>query len=127
MGKNIAPVQILEISGEKQFSDFIFELDCNHYRPRNNTVKKMNKKDWITLVTVSEWYDDLFHNWLLWYKILNMDMELVVIAEDNSTNIRYSNRSDMTLLHFDMKEVHIGGQKIFIIVKTLPSPWERAM
>ena len=106
MGKNIAPVQILEISGEKQFSDFIFELDCNHYRPRNNTVKKMIKKDWITLVTVSEWYDDLFHNWLLWYKILNMDMELVVIAEDESTKIKYSNHSDMTLLHFDLKKVH---------------------
>ena len=61
--------------------------------------------DWVVVVSVSDWYDDIFQNWLLWYKRLNLDMKTIVIAEDNVTYAKYTNKSDFTTLHFEMEEV----------------------
>ena len=70
-------------------------------------VNSVLADDWVVVVSVSEWYDDIFQNWLLWYKRLNLEMETIVIAEDQVTYEKYSNKSDFTTLHFEMDEVSI--------------------
>ena len=70
-------------------------------------VNSMKTHDWVVIVSVSEWYDDIFQNWLLWYNCLNLDMKTIVIAEDTVTYEKYKNYSDFTTLHFDMGNVSI--------------------
>ena len=53
--------------------------------------------DWVVVVSVSKWYDDIFYNWLLWYKRLDLKMNTIVIAEDIATYEKYSNNSDFTV------------------------------
>ena len=62
-------------------------------------------KEWVVVVSVSEWYDEIFQNWLLWYKRLNLEMETIVIAEDISTYKKYKNCSDFTTMHFELEKV----------------------
>ena len=69
-------------------------------------VNSVVTNDWVVVVSVSEWYDDIFSNWSLWYKRLNLGMETIVIAEDNVTYDKYKNHSDFKTLHFDMDEVY---------------------
>ena len=40
-------------------------------------------KDWVVVVTVSEWYDDMFQNWYFWYEALNLKMKVILVAEDS--------------------------------------------
>ena len=50
-------------------------------------------KPWTTVVTVSRWYDEIFQNWLTWYRMLDLDMNLVMIAEDQETYKKYAQDS----------------------------------
>ena len=68
----------------------------------HNTIET---KNWVVVVSVSEWYDDIFHNWLIWYKRLDLDMKTIVIAEDFVTYKKYENCTDFTTLYFEMEEV----------------------
>ena len=61
--------------------------------------------DWVVVVSVSEWYDDIFQNWLLWYNGLSLGMKTIVIAEDTVTYDKYRNCSHFATLHFDMDKV----------------------
>ena len=72
-----------------------------------NLINPNELYDWVVVVSVSEWYDDIFHNWLLWYQRLNLDMETVVIAEDTTTYEKYNNCTDFTTLQFEMEGVSI--------------------
>ena len=63
------------------------------------------KHDWIVLVTVSHWYDDLFQNWLHWFELLQIDIKLVMIAEDLQTHQKYLNESSFSVLHFALSKV----------------------
>lgn len=88
-----------------------------------NTQHNNLTNEWVVLVTVSEWYDELFQNWLLWYKRLDLSMKTVVIAEDSITYRRYHNQSDFDILYFDMEEVNVMAQhciyrKVFISGRT---------
>ena len=72
--------------------------------------------EWVVVVTVSKWYDEIFQNWLIWYRRLDLGMETIVIAEDSITYDKYRNNSDFTLLQFEVNEVrfchvHIMGEE----------------
>ena len=62
-------------------------------------------KPWTTVVTVSRWYDEIFQNWLTWYKMLDLNMNLVMIAEDQETYKKYSQESAINVMFFDMIDV----------------------
>ena len=64
-------------------------------------------KEWVVVVSVSKWYDEIFQNWLLWYKRLNLEMKTIVIAEDLPTYEKYKNFSDFTTMHFELEEVSV--------------------
>ena len=72
-----------------------------------NLINPNEVYDWVVVVSVSEWYDDIFHNWLLWYQRLNLDMETLVIAEDTTTYEKYKNCTYFTTLQFEMEGVSI--------------------
>ena len=63
------------------------------------------RKDWITLVTVSQWYDDMFQNWWFWYDHLNLGMKVIVIAEDSFILEKYSNHSSFSVMYFGVEQV----------------------
>ena len=65
--------------------------------------------DWVVVVSVSEWYDDIFQNWLLWYNRLSLGMATIVIAEDTVTYDKYRNCSHFTTLHFNMDKVSFSS------------------
>ena len=60
--------------------------------------------DWVSMVTVSHWYDDLFQNWLQWFMNLQLEMDLILVAEDLFTFEKYFN-SSYNVLYFGMKQV----------------------
>ena len=70
-----------------------------------NLINPNEVFDWVVVVSVSEWYDDIFHNWLLWYNRLDLELKTIVIAEDNVIYQKYANCTDFTTLHFEMEEV----------------------
>lgn len=57
------------------------------------------------MVTVSEWYDELFQNWWAWYNVLELDMEIVMIAEDSATYDKYKNENSLNVFYFAGNEV----------------------
>ena len=57
------------------------------------------------MVTVSRWYDEMFKNWWLWYKRLELGMETIVIAEDEWIFQKYQNESSFKLVYFAMEQV----------------------
>ena len=63
------------------------------------------KKEWITLVTVSQWYEDMFQNWWFWYDQLNLGMKVIVIAEDSYILEKYSNHSSLSIMYFGVEQV----------------------
>ena len=65
-------------------------------------IKTKNLEDWVVVVTVSDWYDDIFQNW---YKLLDLDMMMIVIAEDSKTYEKYKNSTYFETIYFDMEEV----------------------
>ena len=54
--------------------------------------------EWITVVTVSKWYDDMFQNWLFWYNLLELDMRVILIAEDRITFEKYAKNKSLQVL-----------------------------
>ena len=67
--------------------------------------KFVSKRKWVTVVTVSDWYADLFENWLFWYRQLDLGMETIVIAEDKVVFEKYCNSSEFETIHFSNREV----------------------
>ena len=47
----------------------------------SDTLTQSNK--WITVVTVSKWYEDMFINWWYWYNLLDLKMDVILVAEDS--------------------------------------------
>ena len=86
-------------------SQFIIMLFSNLILMNTTMASK-----WVVVVTVSEWYDEIFQNWLIWYKSLDLGMETIVIAEDSFTYEKYNNSSDFTLLQFKMDEVRFNSK-----------------
>ena len=72
---------------------------------KNNSIQDGSLLDWITVVTVSKWYDDMFQNWLFWYEGLELNMKLVLIAEDQETYLTYSDDNSITVLKSVKQEV----------------------
>lgn len=68
-------------------------------------VNSIIDSQWVVVVSVSEWYDEIFQNWLFWYEILNLDMHTIVIAEDTATYEKYANFSAFTTMYFELEEV----------------------
>ena len=68
-------------------------------------VNAFTNHQWVVVVSVSEWYDEIFQNWLFWYKHLNLDMDMIVVAEDIATYEKYNNCSGFTTMYFDLDEV----------------------
>ena len=66
-----------------------------------------SKNEWVVVVTVSEWYNDMFENWLFWYKKLNLDMEVILVAEDEFIRRKYSNDTMLSLISFDISPVSL--------------------
>jgi len=58
-------------------------------KDRRNAVQE-SEAQWVVLVTVSAGFDDMFRNWLHWYRRLHLDSKVVVFAEDTLTYGRYS-------------------------------------
>ena len=73
---------------------------------KNEASDWPHSSKWITLVTVSTWYNDMFENWLHWFNLLELDMKLIVIAEDEDTFTRYRKEKLFTVLKMKSKEVN---------------------
>ena len=61
-------------------------------------------KDWVVVVTVSEWYDDMFQNWYFWYEALNLQMKVILVAEDSYIHEKYSNHSLLSVVSYGVKQ-----------------------
>ena len=61
-------------------------------------------KDWVVVVTVSEWYDDMFQNWYFWYEALNLQMKVILVAEDSYIYEKYSNHSSLSVVSYGVKD-----------------------
>ena len=59
---------------------------------RSTVEKNAQSVDWVVVVTVTMGYDDIFQNWLYWFKKLSLNMKLVVVAEDDSVLQKYQNQ-----------------------------------
>ena len=44
-----------------------FYLSIIQIFPSLRQVTAVANNEWVVAVSVSEWYDDIFQNWLLWY------------------------------------------------------------
>ena len=55
-------------------------------------------KPWITVVTVSEWYDSMFQNWWHWYQLLDLKMEVILVAEDVFIAKKYKNETSIKVI-----------------------------
>lgn len=72
---------------------------------RSTVEKNAQSVDWVVVVTVTMGYDDIFQNWLYWFKKLSLNMKLVVVAEDDSVLQKYQNQSLFTVISFDFPSV----------------------
>ena len=59
------------------------------------------------MVTVSKWYDELFLNWWAWYNNLELNMDIIMIAEDLVTYDKYKNEECLKVFYFESNEVGI--------------------
>ena len=62
---------------------------------------------WAVSVVVSEWYDELFQNWLHWFQRLSTNMTIILIAEDEFIWWKYSNSSQIKAISLNMNIVSI--------------------
>ena len=62
-------------------------------------------KDWVVVVTVSEWYDDMFQNWYFWYEALNLKMKVILVAEDSYIYEKYSNHSSLSVVSYGVEQI----------------------
>ena len=98
-------ISIQGIVGQKNNSASGFRHDIEIGKQKNSNIQDGTSLDWVTLVTVSKWYDDMFQNWLFWYNLLELNIKLIVIAEDQETYVKYSNDNSMTVLKSKKHEV----------------------
>lgn len=84
--------------GEKEKVEVNIKSPPSSTSTTNKIVKKeRNEKDlWIVVVTVSNGFDDMFYNWFYWYQKLNLNMKLIMIAEDSKTYIKYKKKFQST-------------------------------
>ena len=66
-----------------------------------------DEQSWVVVVTVSKWYDDFFQNWFYWFKKLQTNMTVILIAEDEFILKRYHDESNLKVHFFDMKKVKV--------------------
>ena len=52
---------------------------------------------WAVMVTVTESYDNFFQNWLTYFSKLDLDMDLIVYAEDDFIYDKYSNTTSFKI------------------------------
>ena len=52
-------------------------------------------RTWTVVVTVSRGYANMFENWLYFFKLLALDMQVLLIAEDETTFKMYGARNDI--------------------------------
>ena len=62
------------------------------------------KDPWKVLLVVSKWYDELFENWLFWFKKLSIDMKIILMAEDSYIKSKYSNFTGINVLSMNYQE-----------------------
>ena len=67
--------------------------------------KNYLRRKWVTVVTVSHWYEEMFQNWLFWYKNLNLEMETILIAEDPIIYKKYMNSTEFMTINYSVKKV----------------------
>lgn len=63
---------------------------------RHQKIQK--DKSWVVVVTVSHGFDDMFQNWLYWYRLLHLKMPVILIAEDEQTFKKYQVFDDIIVL-----------------------------
>jgi rhamnogalacturonan II specific xylosyltransferase len=57
----------------------------------NNKNAAVEVDNWTVIVTVSIGFDDMFSNWFAFYSKLNLDMNVILIAEDEQIYKKYIN------------------------------------
>ena len=60
---------------------------------------------WVTVVSVSDWYDDVFQNWWFWYSLLDLKMPVIVIAEDEITFEKYKDNPSFKVIANSLKKL----------------------
>ena len=56
----------------------------------------------------------MFLNWLQWYKRLDLDMEVILIAEDRYIEAKYAKDKSVTMIYHDFQQVSTYVQfKVF--------------
>ena len=61
----------------------------------SSLTKRPSKENWIVVVSVSEGFDSMFQNWWVWFKKLNLDMEVFLVAEDYNTMQKYNSSTEL--------------------------------
>ena len=56
-------------------------------------------------MTFSNDYDSMFQNWLYWFQKLDLDMKLVVVAEDDEVYDKYTKESSFLLKSFNFPKI----------------------
>ena len=91
---------------------YILVMYCSNENQQKNINVMQNKpftpkSTWITMVTASHWYDDMLQNWLLWFNNLQLEMGLILVAEDLPTFEKYHD-SSFIVIYFDMNQVCVN-------------------
>lgn len=74
---------------EKQFN---IPKECWKHKNHNlNKRVKTSLPSFTVVISVSTGFDDMFRNWLYWYRKLRIDNTVVLIAEDMETFNKYQN------------------------------------
>lgn len=81
------------------------KLFLNHMIFSMTLINSAAANEWVVVVTVSEWYHDIFQNWLFWYKSLDLEMVTILIAEDTRTYEKYVNATELIVLQYEMEKV----------------------
>lgn len=89
-----------DVEWERLFHQLINELS------NSGNEGDSNGNHWVVVITVSEWYEDLFLNWYYWYQTLLTDMTVILIAEDEFIFRKYENTTkDLKVISLDISLV----------------------
>ena len=66
-------------------------------------IQQKQIKSWTVLISVSSGFDDMFTNWWYHYSKLNLDMDVIMIAEDEATLKKYSSFSKIKVWKSEYK------------------------
>ena len=75
-----------------------------HFKVYLCSLEEENRS-WIVVVTFSIGYDSMFQNWLHWFQKLDLDMKLIVIAEDDEVMKKYANEGSFSVMSFDLPKL----------------------